>query len=183
MNRSFLLPVLFLAVTGPILVNSLAQETSSKSLESRPENKNLKPDAAATKLMSDTHDHWAHWDDFPGFAADVEVNLNGDLSKGRVQVSPKGKVELQLPGTAPESFAKEVLVSIVGHRLGQRLDVDEPCAFLDEVVTHPLGRAVRVLKDDPGTSYRIRDKQVIQVNRSIGNTLYTHTILENPTQC
>ncbi|QDU95695.1 DUF3386 family protein [Lignipirellula cremea] len=87
--------------------------------------------------------------------------------------------ELKLPAPAAETFAKAILNSIVGHRLDRRLDVGEPCAFVDEVTNHPLGRAVRVLKDGPGTNYRIRDKEVIQVNRTMGGVRYTHTILEN----
>ncbi|QDU95659.1 hypothetical protein [Lignipirellula cremea] len=100
MNRFFMSLALVMFVTVSTLENSWAQETSKKPLESQPEGKPLQPDAAATRLMSDTHDHWAHWTDFPGVTADVEVNLNGDISRGRVQVSPKGKVELKLTANA-----------------------------------------------------------------------------------
>src|SRR5262249_48614590 len=125
------------------------------------------------------HDSWARWDDFPGFTADLEVNIEGTVSTGHVEVSPSGKVKVEAAAPAAQTFAQEVLVSIVGHRLGQRLDVNAPCVFVDQNAAYPLGRAVHVLGDAPGTSYRIRDRQVLEVNRLMGNVRYTHIILEN----
>jgi hypothetical protein len=166
-------------LAGAILVGALGQETSKKGSEPPREKGAVQPDAAATKLMSETHDSWARWDDFPGFTGDLEVNIEGTISNGHVEVSPSGKVKLQVAVPAAQSFAQEVLVSIVGHRLGQRLDVNAPCVFVDDNTTYPLGRAVHVLNDAPGTSYRIRDRQVLEVNRLMGNVRYTHIILEN----
>jgi hypothetical protein len=169
MTRNCLVLVVLVLVT--ILTNAPGQESSRKL--------STEPDPAATKLMADTHDSWAHWEDFPGFTGDLEVNLDGKISNGTVQVSPDGKVKVHLAVPAAQSFAQEVLASIVGHRLGQRLNLNAPCVFVDENTTHPLGRAVRVLGDAPGTSYRIRDREVIEVNRLMGNVRYTHIILEN----
>jgi hypothetical protein len=177
MNRYCLALVVLIA--GAIVINAVGQGTSAKALEPAQEKGAAKADPAATKLMSDTHDSWAHWEDFPGFTGDLEVNLDGKISKGQVQVSRDGKVKVQVAVAGAQAFAEEVLVSLVGHRLGQRLDVNAPCAFVDDVTTHPLGRAVHVLKDDPGTTYRIRDREVVEVNRRMGNVRYTHIILEN----
>lgn len=165
---------LVMLVISAIPLNAPGQEISKKANEGAD-----KADPAATKLMSDTHSSWAHWEDFPGFTADLEVNQDGKIAKGSVQVSPQGKVTLDLAAPGARSWAKEVLVSIVGHRLGQRLDVNTPCAFVDDDKSHPLGRAVRVIGDPPGTSYRIRDQQVIEVNRLMNGMRYTHIVLEN----
>src|SRR5205807_2065783 len=70
--------------------------------------------------------------------------------------------------------------SIVGHRLSDGSELKTPCAFADEVTDHPMGRAIRVLNDEYHSSYRIRDRQVIEVNRRLGPTMrFTITVLAN----
>ena len=53
------------------------------------------------------------------------------------------------------------------------------CAFEDDVADHPLGRAIRVLSDEFHSSYRIRDRQVIVVNREMKDIRFTITVMEN----
>ena len=52
-------------------------------------------------------------------------------------------------------------------------------AFADAVADHPLGRAIQVLDDEFHSSYRIRDRQVIVVNRTTKDSRFTITVLEN----
>jgi Protein of unknown function (DUF3386) len=133
----------------------------------------------ATKLLADARAARAEWDAFPGFSADLEVNVEGTATRGKVKVSPAGKVTLELDGAATE-WTKRTLESLVGHRLPSGEKLDTPCAFADEVTDHPLGRAIRVLNDEYHSSYRIRDRQVIVVNRQAGPTMrFTITVLEN----
>ena len=138
----------------------------------------LKEDPAATKLLADARAARANWDHFPGFTADVEVNVEGKLSRGKVTVSKDGKVDLEMPGEAKD-WARRMLASIVGHRLDDGTALTTPCAFADAVADHPLGRAIRVLNDEYHSSYRIRDRQVIEVNRHMGDYRFTITVLEN----
>ena len=58
----------------------------------------LEADAAATKLLADARAARAVWKDFPGFTADLEVNVNGNVVKGRMSVNPEGQVTTQLSG-------------------------------------------------------------------------------------
>src|SRR5262249_509393 len=74
---------------------------------------------------------------------------------------------------------KNTLGSIVGHRLSGGPDEETPCAFVDEDEDHPLGRAIRVLNDEFHSSYRIRDRQVIVVNRHTPGSRFTITVMEN----
>ena len=136
-------------------------------------------DAAATKLLADARAARATWENFPGFSADVEVNLDGKVTRGQVEVSAKGEVALKLEKGAAAEWARPTLRSIVGHRLDNSADLDTPCAFADDNAHHPLGRAIRVLNDEFHSSYRIRDRQVIVVNRSLRDTRFTITVLEN----
>jgi hypothetical protein len=144
--------------------------------------KDAKPtaDPAATKLLADARAARAVWKKFPGFTADVEVNIDGKASKGRVVVELTGEGNLQLADEAAERWAKGTLFSVVGHRLDDgAADGDTPCAFEDDAADHPLGRAVRVLSDEFHSSYRIRDRQVIVVNRDMKDARFSITVMEN----
>jgi hypothetical protein len=137
-------------------------------------------DAAATKLLADARAARAIYHDFPGFTADIEVNLDGKATHGTVEVSDKGKVTLKLDDPAAEKWAKGTLASTMAHRLDSGSSGgDTPCAFADEDAHHPLGRAIRVLNDEFHSSYRIRDRQVIVVNRHMPGSRFTITVMEN----
>jgi uncharacterized GH25 family protein len=135
-------------------------------------------DPEATKLLADARAARANWDDFPGFTADVVVNVEGTKSTGKVTVSDKGKVNLDMKGDAKE-WARRMISSIVGHRLDDGTTLSTPCAFADDVKDHPMGRAIHVLNDEYHSSYRIRDRQVIEVNRRMGESRFTISVLAN----
>jgi hypothetical protein len=141
----------------------------------------LKADAEATKLLADARAARASWENFPGFAADVEANFDGKVVTGRVEVSRAGKVSLSAPDPgAPEwRWVLRQLGSIVSHRLGNAAELQTPCAFADDVKDHPFGRAIRVLNDEFHSSYRIHDRQILVVNRQMEDSRFTITVLEN----
>ena len=143
--------------------------------------KDAKPaaDPAATELLADARAARAVWKDFPGFTADLEVNVDGKVVKGRVTVSPKGEVTLKLPDDEHERWARRTLASVVGHRLDDGSGASTACAFEDDNADHPLGRAVRVLDDEFHSSYRIRGREVIVVNRDMKDARFTITVMEN----
>jgi len=140
----------------------------------------LSPDPAATKLLADARAARAVWRDFPGFRADVAVNIEWQVHSGKVEVSSQGKVKLELAGGDSDTaaWARREIASLVAHRLpGQTLQT--PCAFADDITDHPLGRLIRILNDELHSSYRIRDRQIIEVNRSMKDTRFTITVLES----
>jgi hypothetical protein len=138
-----------------------------------------KADPAATKLLAEARAARARWDHFPGFSADLEVNLDGKITTGRVQVNSRGKLEMKLNDEAAEKWARGTLASTVAHRLDNTASLETPCAFADDNADHPLGRAIRVLNDEFHSSYRIRDRQIIVVNRRMEDVRFTITVLEN----
>src|SRR5262249_36169320 len=71
------------------------------------------------------------------------------------------------------------LASLAGHRLPSGPGKETPCAFLDDNADHPLGRKIRALDDDMHSSYRIRDRQIIEVNRRMKDARFTITVLNN----
>jgi hypothetical protein len=143
-----------------------------------PKAKALKEDPAATKLLADARAARAEWLDFPGFTADLEVNIDGRIFKGIALVAPTGDVKVNFEGDASK-WATRQLASLAGHRLSDGgASSATPCAFPDDNVNHPLGRLVQVLNDEFHSSYRIRDRQVIVVNRTGRETRFTITVTE-----
>jgi hypothetical protein len=137
-------------------------------------------DPAATKLLADARAARAAYHDFPGFTAEVAVNIDGKVTRGQAEVNNKGKVTLKLDSPDAEKWAKGTLASIIAHRLDNGAsEGDTPCAFADQDEHHPLGRAIRVLNDEFHSSYRIRDRQVLVVNRHVPGARFTITVLKN----
>jgi len=56
--------------------------------------------------LADARAARANWDHFPGFTADVEVNLDGPVTKGKVKVDARGKVELEMADGDAAKWAK-----------------------------------------------------------------------------
>jgi hypothetical protein len=139
-----------------------------------------KEDPEATKLLADARAARALYEHFPGFKADLEINVDGQVEKGEVTVSARGKVTVKLGKEGSDPWVKNTLASTIGHRLdnGPR-EAPTPCAFVDDVKDHPLGRAIRVLNDEFHSSYRIRDRQVIVVNRQMPDSRFTITVVES----
>jgi hypothetical protein len=165
------LPCLIVGIfaLGWALEMSLGAEEKTKSAA----------DPAATKLLADARAARAIYHDFPGFRANIEINLDGKATRGQVEVGNTNKVTIKVDNAEAEKWAKHTLASIVGHRLSSGPDEETPCAFVDDDTHHPLGRAIRVLNDEFHSSYRIRDRQVIVVNRQVTGARFTITVMEN----
>lgn len=140
---------------------------------------NTKEDPEATKLLAQARDARAGWKNFPGFTADLEVNIDGKLFKGSITVDAKGKLQLAELDQAAEPWAKRTLASVVSHRSGNAAEMQTPCAFADQDVHHPQGRLVNVLNDEMHSSYRIKDQQIMVVNRNMGGNKFSIIMLEN----
>src|SRR5262249_6302687 len=48
-----------------------------------------------------------------------------------------------------------------------------------EQTTHPMGRLIRVLNDEMHSGYRIRDNQIMVVDRNMNGRKFTISVLEN----
>lgn len=144
------------------------------------EKKERKEDPEASKLLADARAARANWEGFTGFTADIELNVEGKVSRGKLEVDHKGKVTLSgFDDKDVENYTRRQMSSIVGHRMDSSSDLKTPCVFTEDDVHHPLGRTIQVLNDEFHSSYRIRDKQVIVVNRSMKDLRFTITVLEN----
>jgi hypothetical protein len=141
----------------------------------------VKADPAASKLLADARAARATWEKFPGFTANIEVNLDGQVSRGRARVDASGHVSLQGLDPPAQDWARPMLSSVVGHRLDSDSGQKTACIFGDGGPDHPLGREVRILGDEYHSSYRIRDRQIRVVNREGKGQKFTITVLRNLT--
>lgn len=133
----------------------------------------------ATKMLADARNARAVITHFPGFTAELVVTIQNKEYRGTVQVDSKGKVVIGDIDSSTASWAKRILASAVTHRLGNPSASKTPCAFADEDKNHPLGRLVNVLDDEMHSSYRIRDNQIMVVNRIQDGSKFSITMQEN----
>ncbi|MBM3457783.1 MAG: DUF3386 family protein, partial [Armatimonadetes bacterium] len=127
------------------------------------------PDPRAMALLREVYARRETWNAaFPGFEARAVVHFRGQECRGTVRVGPDYQVAVSLPEREAERWVRETLVSLAGHRRPTRLEDTEgrhPMSLGPED-GHPSGRLL-LLRDPTGSTYRIRDSEIRQVNRVI----------------
>jgi hypothetical protein len=139
-------------------------------------------DPKARDLMREVYEKRQTWGpDFPGFEAKLTVLFKGQEHRGMIRVSKDYNVEVHLADDAASRWATEAMASIAGHRRATRFEEADghyPLTF-GPADNHPSGRLVR-LNDGMNSTYRVRDGQILQVNRNAGPKLrFTIDIVEN----
>ncbi len=143
------------------------------------------PDPDAVTLFEEAIDSRAQWKNFLGFKAHLTGEVDGRPFNGTVAVDANGDVKLDTNEPTADPWVQDQLVSIATHRGagssgGSNSNRDRPVLrFADDQSTHPLGR---LLIFDGGTfasSYRVKDKQIVVVNRLLGKQNMTITVLDN----
>lgn len=138
-----------------------------------------KADPEAVKLLDEAHNARASWpSEFPGFTADAVYSRNGRTVRGKITVSPDYKITYDLDDPELVKALSPSFGSLVMHRQGGGGAGDYQATWRDSE-THPLGRAIN-LNDRLGSFYRVKDRQILQVNRRMGpNARFTTNVLEN----
>jgi len=142
--------------------------------------KGADPEAAA--LFQEAMAARAAWKGFPGFSADIAARVDGRPWKGTVTISAKGTVELTMEDEAVTPWIQEQLDSLVMHRIARPQGTQEkaaPVRFADADRDHPLGRLLLFEGGKFASSYRVKDKQLLVVNRHLGKVNMTITVLDN----
>lgn len=139
---------------------------------------NVTPDADAVKILKDAHEARAHWaSDFPGFSADAVLRFADKEVEGKITVSADYKIAYDFPDPEAEKAIKGSFVSLIMHR--QDSGSGEYAATWKDSKEHALGRAIN-LNDNMGSWYRVRDRQILQVNRTAGPMMrFINNVLEN----
>jgi hypothetical protein len=141
------------------------------------------PDPAATALFEEAIKARAQWHAFPGFRAQITGQAEGRPFKGQVSVAADGAVKVKVNDKTVRPWIEEQLESIVLHRgagsgtsAGPRKMVFR---FADEETGHPMGRLLLVEGGRFASSYRVKDRQILVVNRHVGKEVMTIFVLEN----
>ena len=120
----------------------------------------------AAEMMQKAHATRAEWRQFPGFSADLVVFAGTQRTKGQLNVSKEGEVELQLSADDSLSWVNDDLQSLVDHRLPSG-DREYDVSF-DDVDVTGMGRQIRFNDDSMHSVYRIRHNVITEVHRTMG---------------
>ncbi|MBN4054476.1 DUF3386 family protein [Nitrospira defluvii] len=143
-------------------------------------------DPAAKELLRQAFESTSRWGkDFPGFAADLICNDNGEIYKGSVEI--KSKEELSINLEVPEGkkdlneWVQETIGMMVVHRAWRSFEESDgksPITFAEENNDHPLGRQLLIHSDGMASRYRIKDNRIQQISRDMGRMRFTINIEE-----
>ena len=132
----------------------------------------------AQQLLDRARDGRAVWDDFPGFSADLTLWTGGKKSACRITVTGDGEVQLRGCEGVDTSGVQILLDSLVQHRLGGG-GPQQAVVFVNEPGEHPLGRMIRFEGDTAmHSAYRVKDDMVTEVNRRMGDSRFTISVLD-----
>lgn len=139
-------------------------------------------DPEAVVLFQDAIAARAQWQKFPGFSARIAGLVDGRPFEGKVTINEEGSVGLDTKEEAVMSWVQDQLESIVMHRKAPEENPTRPkpvLRFAEAKDDHPLGRLLIFDGGRFASSYRVKDKQIMVVNRDMGKQNFTITVLDN----
>jgi hypothetical protein len=137
-------------------------------------------DAEAIQLFDDALAARARWKDFPGFTAKLEGVVEGRSFAGSAKVDSAGAVSIESDDEVAQEWAQDALRSLCMHRIASDTNsTPSRLRFADDDLSHPLGRLLAYEGGEMASSYRIKDQQIMVVNRHFGPKLVTITVLDN----
>ncbi len=136
-------------------------------------------DPKAVEMFQDAIAARAAWEKFPGFSADVKANADGRTWKGSINVSAKGDVEITPDDEVVAPWVKEQMESMVLHRAARPASKAPVLRFADDDLDNPLGRLLVFEGGTMASTYRVKDRQIVGVNRAMGKLNMTISVLEN----
>jgi hypothetical protein len=122
----------------------------------------------------------AVWRKFPGFTATISGVVDGREFTGTANIDADGGVKTKIDEESAQEWVDDQLGSIVLHRKASSGKRARPVLrFADNDTSHPLGRLLTFVGGSFASSYRVKDDQIMVVNRNIGPQNFTITILDN----
>ena len=120
-------------------------------------------------------------ENFGGVTADVVLNDNGKIAKGSINYEAGKSVELKIEGLDEDAkgWLNEQTMSIIAHRRGgdfSKGDGRYPITFAEDD-NSPAGRRIAI-NDQMKSHYRVRNNQVVEVDRTMGADHFIITVLE-----
>ena len=140
-------------------------------------------DPAAHAALRKAHEAGYKFPDgFAGFTATLTFIQDSEAVSGRVTIKAPRDVQVDIEADeAAIGWLKQEISSMAGHRWPTSYEAGDGrwTLTLEDDAAHSLGQTVTVHNDPFGSSYRLRDGHISQVNRQMGGTRFTITILEH----
>lgn len=118
--------------------------------------------------------------DFPGFAAQIAVQIDADTWTGSVAGRTPQQISVTLDDESEfaREWAQNELRSIIGHRWPTPFEQrDGRYTLTADMTPHPLGPRIDLHGDPLRSHYRVRDGQIRLVHRTMGEQSFTITML------
>ena len=135
----------------------------------------VQDDPKARELLRRAFEKTSRWPDgFGGFEADLKINVNGVETTGKVTVKSSKEVEVSLPDEELQKWAQSQISMIAVHRGPRNFDESDGkynLSFAGEE-NHPQGPRIS-LGDSMGSTYRIKDDRITQINRRMPHVAFT----------
>ena len=135
----------------------------------------VQEDPKARELLRKAFEKTSRWPDgFSGFEADLSINVNGEVSEGKVTVKSSKEVEVSFSKEDLKKWAQGQISMIATHRGPRNFDESDgkySLSFAGEE-NHPQGPRVRI-GDSMGSTYRIKDNRITQINRKMPYVAFT----------
>lgn len=132
---------------------------------------------AAQLLQQVRHNREVLSADFPGFRSAITVTYGGRTYRGSCQFSLPGKVQVTLQGDQDLPGVTETIQSMLLHRVPGEPGAPQGVRYA-EPDESPLGTKI-LFSDEYDSAYRIRDGQITQVDRRLGDHRLVITVLES----
>ena len=134
----------------------------------------------AAALLEQVRDHRETMSaDFSGFRSSLVVHKDGRRHAGTMLFRPPITLEIEMEDADLRKRVKGTVRSLLSHRMRSDRSggsAGEAVAFADED-SHPLGRRV-LLGDKYSSSYRIRDLNILEVDRRLDDSRLVITVME-----
>ncbi len=131
---------------------------------------------SAPDLLFKSRQARAIWSEFPGFTADICVNINGQAQCGKIRVDASGEVTLKGVELDEKSAVVRSLQSLISHRLGS-VEFTEDVSYADQQTEHPLGRLIKLDYDSTmASTFRVKGDMISQVNREMASGRFTISV-------
>ena len=117
--------------------------------------------------------------DFRGFRSTLTVRLDGKVHRGTCLFRVPGTLEIALNGGKAPSVVEAAVRNMLMHRVPSSTTVTTEARY-GQPDAHSLGRKV-LLDDKYQSTYRIKDRQILQVDRTMPEFRRVLTVLETRT--
>ena len=135
----------------------------------------VQDDPKARELLRQAFEKTSRWPDgFGGFEADLSINVNGEVTTGKVTVKSSKEVDVSLPNEDLQKWAQGQISMIATHRGPRNFEDSDGkynLSFAGQE-NHPQGPRIS-LGDSMGSTYRIKDNRITQINRKMPYVAFT----------